>query len=240
MNRRIATLLGATAFSCAAVGGFVACSSNGGGGSDAGPDQLSMGNDATMDTGPGIDASDSGTGMDGAEGGGPGLDGSGDGGGMCAIYDASVVDEASVTAGFVQVWQVYKCWKCHQNPTDLVDDAGNGILLNGNSVGLGDSGTIFPPNLTNSAEGLGCWTDPQITTAILQGRDPQGGTLCPPMPVFGNDASTPGRPMDAGTAQEIIDYIRSLQPSSNTVPDTTCSSPRVDAGADGSTDAAGQ
>jgi hypothetical protein len=36
--------------------------------------------------------------------------------------------------------------------------------------------------------------------------------------------------MDAGTAQEIIDFLRSLPAVSNQVPDTTCAVP--DAGAD--------
>jgi hypothetical protein len=44
--------------------------------------------------------------------------------------------------------------------------------------------------------------------------------------------------MDAGTAQEIIDYLRSLPPSNQTVPDTTCSSPQTDGGEDGAADAA--
>jgi len=39
-------------------------------------------------------------------------------------------------------------------------------------------------------------------------------------------------------AQEIIDYLRSLPPSNQTVPDTTCSSPQTDGGEDGAADAA--
>ena len=142
-------------------------------------------------------------------------------------------------AGFVQVWQVYKCWKCHQDNTanPVNADAGTGIVLNGNPAGLSDSGLIFPPNLTNSAQGLGCWTDPQIATAILQGHDPDGGKLCPPMPVFDVGDGSAGKPMDAGTAQEIIDYLRSLTPSSQTTPDTTCPAPGGDGGSDAASDA---
>jgi hypothetical protein len=248
MNRRFAVLLGLTAASCVAAA-FVACgnSSSGGGGSDAGSDHAS-GQDAT--------AQDSSSGQDSStkdstasEGGGTeggmseGGEDANDGGGSCQLFDASALDDGSVQAGFLQVWQVYKCWKCHQNATDLVDpDSGAGILLNGNDAGLGDSGLIFPPNLTNSAQGLGCWTDQQIETAILQGKDLEGGALCPPMPAFGTAATTPGRPMDAGTAQEIIDYIRSLQASNKVVTDTTC--PAADSGSDaapdGPTDAGGQ
>jgi hypothetical protein len=235
MNRRFAVILGLVTATCAAPTAFVACSSSNsggnGGGQDAGKDQSTSGDSTAPDSSQGMDSSNNdSTASD--TGGGEGGGGDAGDGGTCAIYDASGLDDASVAAGFLQVWQVYKCWKCHQNPTDLVDDAGNGIVLNGNTVGLGDSGMIFPPNLTNSSQALGCWTDSQIQTAILQGLDPEGGALCPPMPVFGTgDAG--GRPMDAGTAQEIIDYLRSLAPSSQTTPDTTCGHP------DGGTDAAG-
>jgi hypothetical protein len=244
MNRRIAVILGFVTVTCAASG-FVACSSSssGGGGEDAGNDHSATGDSTAPDSGPANDgstkdsttgdaagdaASDTSTGEDAGEGG------------TCAVYDASGLNEASVQAGFTEVWQVYKCWRCHQNTTDVVDDAGNGILLNGNTVGLGDSGTIFPPNLTNSAVALGCWTDPQIQTAILQALDNEGGTLCPPMSAFGTAGNGAGRPMDAGTAQEIVDYLRSLTPSNQTTTDTTCPLPEAgtDGGDGGATDGA--
>ena len=173
---------------------------------------------------------------------------------MCAVFDASALDEASVAAGFEQVWQVYRCNGCHQGSTQTVNDAGVGIVLSGNTAGLGDSGTIFPPNLTNDpATGLGCWSDSQILNAILHGTDNEGGTLCPPMPKFSAALTTsdggpkPGYPMDAGTAQEIVDFLRSLPVVVNQVHDTTCASPSeagsdaaADAGHDGSTDASEQ
>ena len=157
--------------------------------------------------------------------------------GQCVPFDASALDEASVAAGFEQVWTVYRCQGCHQNASQLVDDAGNGIVLSGNNNGLGDAGTTFPPNLTNDpTTGLGCWTDQQISRAILQGIDNEGGMLCPAMPVWGNTLLTkdggikPGTPMDGGTAQEIVDFLRSLPPVVNQVPKTTCSSSVSDAG----------
>ncbi|MGO9839152.1 MAG: hypothetical protein ACLP1X_33640 [Polyangiaceae bacterium] len=169
----------------------------------------------------------------------------------CTPYDASGLDEASVAAGFTQVWQVYKCWGCHQNPTQTVSDAGAGIVLSGNDAGLGDSGLTWPPNLTGDpATGLGCWTDPQIQNAILNGQDPEGGALCPSMPVWGHTlmlggSVRAGTPMDAGTAQEIVDFLRSLPPVVNHLPDTTCPMPdggttdggSTDGGDSGSTDA---
>jgi hypothetical protein len=129
---------------------------------------------------------------------------------------------------------VYRCYGCHQSTP--AGDGGEGIVLSGNSAGLGDSGTIFPPNLTNDpATGLGCWSDSQIVDAILNGVDNEGRTLCRPMPKFSlaqvTDAGPkPGYPMDAGTAQEIVDFLRSLPVVSNQVPDTTCASASSDSG----------
>lgn len=156
-----------------------------------------------------------------------------DGGGSCTPYDASGLDEASVAAGFNAVWTVYHCAGCHQKSSQHVDDAGNGIVLSGNNNGIGDSGMIFPPNLTNDpTTGLGCYTDDQVINAILNGTDPTGGTLCPSMPKWGN-AGRPGTPMDAGTAKEIVDFLRSLPPVVNQTTDTTCPTPDA-----GSSDAA--
>jgi hypothetical protein len=111
----------------------------------------------------------------------------------------------------------------------LVDDAGNGIVLSGNNAGIGDSGTTFPSNLTpDPTTGVGCWTDEQLQQAILNGVDNEGGALCPAMPRWGHALITadgglrPGTPMDAGTAQEIIQYLRSLPAVVNQVPETTC------------------
>jgi hypothetical protein len=146
-----------------------------------------------------------------------------DGGGSCTPFDASGLDDASVAAGFHAVWTVYRCAGCHQKTTQLIDDAGNGIVLSGNNNGIGDSGMTFPPNLTNEpSTGLGCYTDEQLRNAILNGADPTGGTLCPSMPRWGNNLGRAGTPMDAGTAQEIVDFLRSLPPVVNEVTDTTC------------------
>ena len=152
-------------------------------------------------------------------------------GSACVGFDASALDDASVSAGFAQVWQVYRCYSCHQSASQTVSDAGAGIVLSGNNAGLGDSGTIFPPNLTGDpSTGLGCWSDSQIRSAILNGVDDDGRTLCKPMPKFSQPMLTAdggakaGYPMDAGTAQEIVDYLRSLPVVVNQVSDTTCPS----------------
>jgi hypothetical protein len=159
-------------------------------------------------------------------------------GGSCTVFDASGLDEASVAAGFRAVWTVYRCAGCHQKSSQLVDDAGNGIVLSGNNNGIGDSGMTFPPNLTNDpSTGLGCYTDDQIRNAILNGADPSGGTLCPSMPRWGNSLGRAGTPMDAGTAQEIVDFLRSLPPVVNQTTDTTCNTSDAGSSDAGSHDA---
>ena len=198
---------------------FVACSNNNGG-DDAGSDRTSP-DVATKDVTTDTTQKDTST-----------TDAPTDAPTSCTVYDASALGEASVAAGFQDVWKVYRCYACHQKSSQVVDDAGNGIVLSGNNDGLGDSGLIFPPNLTNEpTTGLGCWTDQQIMDAITKGLDLEGGALCPSMPVWGNALKVadggprPGTPMDAGTAQEIIDYLRSLTPVVNATTDTTCPAP---------------
>ncbi|HEX3770268.1 MAG TPA: hypothetical protein VHV30_05365 [Polyangiaceae bacterium] len=163
-------------------------------------------------------------------------DAASDGGASCTVTPPSG-DDASINAGFEAVWQTYRCWSCHQNASETVSSTGEGITLSGNNGGLGDAGTTFPPNLTNDpTTGIGCWTDAELQAAILHGQGPDGRVLCPAMPRWGNALTTgdggprPGTPMDAGTAQEIIDFIRSLPPVVNEVPRTTCAAPVTDAG----------
>jgi hypothetical protein len=235
MNRR-ALFLGAMSAVCGAVA-VVAC----GNGDDSSPPAAVP--DASLDS-TAEAAADAGVPDVSSPDGAAEKSDAGDAG-SCTLFDASALDEASVAAGFAQVL-VYRCAGCHQKASQLIDDAGNGLVLSGNNDGLGDSGTIFPPNLTNEpSTGLGCWSDSQIANAILTGTDNEGTPLCPPMPKFGNPAVTadggprPGFPMDAGTAQEIVDYLRSLPVVVNQVPDTTCAAPSggSDAGADGASDA---
>jgi hypothetical protein len=237
MNGRKLLLAGLSLTVC----GFaaIACSSNNSnnnpGPQDAGHDSTSPPHDASaVDSAPEVDATsnvDTGVGDGGGEPHDAGPDGA-----TCAPFDAAGLDDAAVAAGFEAVWQVYRCFGCHQPSSDVVTDAGAGIVLSGNNAGLGDSGMIFPPNLTSDpATGLGCWSDSQIMNAMLNGVDDQGRTLCKPMPKFSQPMSNPdgsakpGYPMDASTAQEIVDFLRSLPVVVNQVPDTTC--PAGDAGA---------
>jgi hypothetical protein len=166
-----------------------------------------------LDVGDGGDATVGDGGGDGAEGG-P----------SCAV-DASAPDPGQVMAG-LQLVGTRKCENCH------------GSTLSGNNDGVPSpqtqGGLAYPPNLTSDpATGLGCWTDPQIVTAILDGIDDQGMPLCPPMPRFGHLADGG---LDAAQAAQVVAYLRSLPVAKNQVPDTPpCTLP--EAGSDGAPEA---
>ncbi|HEY2518098.1 MAG TPA: c-type cytochrome [Polyangiaceae bacterium] len=139
-------------------------------------------------------------------------------GGACTPYDAGALDPAQVDAGHALVTQ-NKCENCH------------GLTLGGNKNGVPGSapGSVaYPPNLTADPKtGLGCWSDPQIANAILNGIDDQGSPLCPPMPVFSQKGLT------AAQAAQIVSYLRSIPSTVNQVQDTACSGGGADAGDSG-------
>jgi hypothetical protein len=179
-----------------------ACSSDDNNGADGSADQTAP-DTSTMEA-----SSDTGmkdTGNDAMDGGG------------CVGYDASNLDDASVQAGLALVLQ-FKCYNCHQKQSL---DAG--LVLSGNNTSLVEGGAIFPPNLTpDTKTGLGCWTNQQIQTAILYGFDDMDASLCV-MPKFSSK-------LEAGAADQVVQFLRSLPTVSNQVPDTMC--PPADASAD--------
>jgi hypothetical protein len=139
----------------------------------------------------------------------------------CTPVDAGTPDAAAVAAGssLANMTQsffpaaTHACGACHN-----ANFAGGVTLMGATSK-----------NLTPDPEtGLGCWTDQQIVTAILYGMTPEvGETLCV-MPKW----SALG--MTADQAEEIVQYLRSLPPVSNAVPETICPN---DAGASDASDA---
>ena len=85
-------------------------------------------------------------------------------------------------------------------------------------------------NLTSDpTTGLGNWTTDQIVTVLLQGKDDHGDGICPPMPVGPNGAYGG---LTAQDALDIANYIKSLPPAVNDVPDmcTWPPAPAVDGG----------
>jgi len=89
-----------------------------------------------------------------------------------------------------------QCEQCH------------GTTLSGNDDGIQIPGTTamqYPPNLTpDPATGLGCWTNDQVETAILDSVDNQGDAICGPMPHFSALGLT------QSDAAAITAYLRSL------------------------------
>ena len=207
-------------------------STEAGGGDSTAPDAPTA--DAPQDHTMGTDApADHATEAEAGGGEGGGMEG----GVLCALVDAGPLDDAAVAAGMSLVANTYRCWRCHQ---DVPLDAG-GLTLGGRSTSLVDGGAIFPPNLTPDMTGLGCWTDPQIVRAMLDGIDIHDAGMCV-MPKFGHimdDAGT--EPVDAATAAQIVQFLRSLTPITHQVQTTVCPTPSGggDAGDAGAGDGGG-
>jgi hypothetical protein len=176
--------------------------------------------DAHVDTGTTSEAG-AGAGEGGLDGGtadasdGSILDGSGDAAAeaaaTCAPIDAGTPDDAAVAAGLaVTTSFMPKCTACHGN-----DFSG------GTAIGGAISRNLTP----DPATGLGCWTDAQIVTAILDGTTPDGTTLCV-MPKW----STKGMTQDQ--AEEVVQYLRTLPAVSNNVSPSACET-KADGGVTG-------
>lgn len=180
--------------------------------------------------GPGAGPFDATT--DGPDSSAPATDDAGDDGGVntgpCAPYDASGFSDAEIQAGSEIVTSLM-CRHCH------------GQYLQGSSTPLmstsAEGGVAYAPDLTpDPLDGLGCWTDPQIERAILQGIDQQGRPLCNPMPRWG-EVDDGG--IDEAGAEAVLAYLRTVLVSLNpTVPATgQCPAPVDDAGQDSGGDA---
>jgi hypothetical protein len=175
------------------------------------------GSDSTMqnapsDAGDGGSVSD-GTSSDGSEAGGP------EGGPSCTAFDAGTLDDAAVAAGLAFIQNTGHCNHCHQSNPDA------GIILSGNNNSITDAGPVYPPNLTpDPATGLGCWTNDQIANAILFGIDPtmDGGPLCGLMPKFGVPKGDAAAALNDASVYSVVDFLRTLAPVSNQVPQTMC------------------
>jgi mono/diheme cytochrome c family protein len=110
------------------------------------------------------------------------------------------------------------CGNCHspQGPNGALA----GPPLSGGEAILAPGFAAYPPNLTPDPEtGLGKWTEPQIVTALREGRTPSGAMLRPPMPVAFY------RGMSDRDARAIAVYLRSLTPVRNKVPDSRYNTP---------------
>jgi hypothetical protein len=121
--------------------------------------------------------------------------------------------------------QALRCANCHQDqPLDA------GLILSGKLSSIVADAAVFPRNLTpDPMTGLGCWTDDQIINAIMNGVDDKGRMICGRMPRFASQ-------IDAGVAQEIVNFLRTIQAVHQEVPESTTCPPRPippDGGKDG-------
>ncbi|TCD16137.1 c-type cytochrome [Oricola cellulosilytica] len=109
--------------------------------------------------------------------------------------------------------QIMDCAGCHMPRGaggEPLADAG----LSGGNIGFEMAdGTIWPPNLTPHATGLGGWTSAQIINAVRYGVRPDGRALSPAMPWMAYSALTPE---DAGA---LAAYLMSVEPVERTSPD---------------------
>lgn len=123
------------------------------------------------------------------------------GAGGCVPYDAASLDALAVDAGSTLVQSVSPpCSVCHG-----ADYSGNLVVVTG----------AYSANLTpDPATGLGCWTDEQITSAILVGRTPDGGSLC----VMRRWSSQ----LSPDDAENVALFLRSLPAVSKAVTPTDC------------------
>jgi hypothetical protein len=111
--------------------------------------------------------------------------------------------------------QALRCANCHQD--DPVDA---GLILSGKLTSIVNDAGVYPRNLTpDPMTGLGCWTDDQIAKAILDGVNEEGNALCTRMPRYNTQ-------IDAGVAQEIVNFLRTLKAVHKEIPETVVCPPR--------------
>jgi hypothetical protein len=149
-----------------------------------------------------------------------GATGDGEAAATCQPVDASTPDPSAVAAGMALV-NSHVCTLCHTT------------ALSG--------GVVVPPGATSKnltpdpATGLGCWTDDQIVTVILDGVTPEGDTLCV-MPKWRTKPLPGYTTLTPDSARQIVQYLRTIAPVHNVVPPTDCVAlglgPPPDAGSD--------
>jgi mono/diheme cytochrome c family protein len=137
--------------------------------------------------------------------------------------------KASALRGRYLATQSGLCIECHteHNPPGNPDVLNSSKFFQGGedfSAFFAGTLNIHPvsANLTSDpTTGLGDWTADQIVTVLLQGKDDHGDGICPPMP------AGPDGPYGGLTQQDALDianFIKSLPPAVNDVPDM-CSWP---------------
>lgn len=133
-------------------------------------------------------------------------------------YD-KVVKEREIEHGKYLVTSVAGCLDCHSTrqfeyfsgPIKPGTEGMGGHSFNHDNVGM--PGNIYARNITSdSATGIGTWTDDEIYKTITTGINKNGDTLFPLMPYHNLNKVAKKDLLD------IITYIRTLKPISNKVP----------------------
>jgi hypothetical protein len=148
---------------------------------------------------------------------------------------ATYPDQASATRGRYLATQSGLCIECHTkhlmggpDPLDTTK-----FFQGGEDFSAFFAATLMihpvSANLTSdNATGLGTWSLMDVLNVLQKGKDKAGMGICPPMPV--QDYAN----LTEGDATDIANYIKSLPPATNLVPDM-CSFPPTppDGGTDG-------
>jgi mono/diheme cytochrome c family protein len=131
---------------------------------------------------------------------------------MTAAVSGQATAQSAVERGSYLVNTVMTCANCHspKGPPAAVagKDFSGGLRFNEPPF------DVTAPNITSDKEtGLGNWTDEQIKTLLLTGKNPLGVQEAEVMPTAFYPILTP-QDLDA-----IVAYLRSLPPIKNKVPD---------------------
>jgi mono/diheme cytochrome c family protein len=116
--------------------------------------------------------------------------------------------ETLLERGTYLMHSIVACGNCHtpQTPTGPAP----GMELAGQLVVKEEAFTAYASNITQDKEtGIGAWTDAEISTAIREGKRPDGSLIGPPMP-FGLYRQISDRDVEA-----IVAYLRTVKPVRN-------------------------
>ena len=123
-----------------------------------------------------------------------------------------IVASASATRG-QYLAAVALCADCHTQRTQTGGYDMTKFLAGGFAFDIPPLGNIYSANITpDTVTGIGTWTDAQIQTAIQQGKDNKGQSICPPMPWQRFAGLT------SSDVQAVIAYLHNVAPISNQVP----------------------
>jgi len=130
---------------------------------------------------------------------------------VIAIHSVAAA-ETAVERGSYLVNTIMTCGNCHTPKGPPAAVAGKDF--SGGLTWDEPPFKVTAPNITQDKEtGIGAWTDPQIKTMLLTGKNPHGIQEAEVMPTAFYPILTPG------DLDGIVAYLRTLTPVKNKVPD---------------------